>query len=272
MGAQHASAQHWGECQRHKTRDHDRDRKGDRKFAEDAADDAAHQQYRDKDRDQGDRDRNDREADFARALQRRLEGPHPALYVTHNVFQHHDGVIDHESDRQGQRQQRHVVDGKSERIHGGTGADQRHWHRERRDNRRGHGPQEHEDDEDDETNSDQQGFLHVEHRLPDSDGTIEQRLHLDRGRHLRAEIRQPRAHRIDDLDGVGVGLALNRDHDGAGAVEPGRNLVVFDPVDYPRNFVELDRLAVAIRHDHIAIGARLLHGARRNECDVLIWP
>ena len=85
----------------------------DREFAEHAADDAAHQQHRDEHRDQRERDRDDGEADLARALQRGLERPHAALDVADDVLQHDDGVVDHEADRQRQRQQRHVVDGDS---------------------------------------------------------------------------------------------------------------------------------------------------------------
>ncbi len=36
---------------------------------------------------------------------------------------------------------------------------------------------------------------------------------------------------VDHLDGVGVGLAVDREQDGAGAVEPARDLVVLDAVD-----------------------------------------
>ena len=36
------------------------------------------------------------------AFQRGLERPHAALDVAHDVFQHDDGVVDHEADRQRQ--------------------------------------------------------------------------------------------------------------------------------------------------------------------------
>ena len=70
---QHARAQHRRQRQRHETGHHDRDRDRHREFAEHAADDAAHQQHRNEHRDQREGDRNDGEADFARALQRRLD-------------------------------------------------------------------------------------------------------------------------------------------------------------------------------------------------------
>ena len=77
--------------------DGDRDRH--REFAEHAADDAAHQQHRNEHGDQRERDRDDGEADLARALQRSLERPHAVLDVADDVFQHDDGVVDHEADR-----------------------------------------------------------------------------------------------------------------------------------------------------------------------------
>src|SRR5580700_9598867 len=43
--------------------------------------------------DQRERDRHDGEADLARALERRLERPHPAFDVAHDVLKHDDGVV-----------------------------------------------------------------------------------------------------------------------------------------------------------------------------------
>ena len=64
------------------------------------------------------------------------------------------------------------------------------------------------------------------------------------------------AHHVDDRDGVGVGLALDRQHDGARIVVPGGDLVVLDAVDDARDLVELDRRAVAVGDDHVAVVAR----------------
>ena len=133
MAAQHARAQHRRQRQRDEAGQHDGDRNRHREFAEHAADDAAHQQHRDEHRDQRECDRHDGEADFARTLERRLERPHAALDMADDVFQHDDGVVDHEADRQCQRQQRHVVDRKIEGVHRRASADQRNRHREGRE-------------------------------------------------------------------------------------------------------------------------------------------
>ena len=147
---QHARAQHRRQRQRHEAGHDDRDRYRHREFAEHAADDAAHQQHRNEHRDQRERDRDDGKADLARALQRRLERPHAVLDVADDVFQHDDGVVDHEADRQRQRQQRHVVDGIVERVHHRAGAEQRDRNRQRRNEGRRRRAQEQEDHQDDQ--------------------------------------------------------------------------------------------------------------------------
>ena len=107
--AQEQGAHGRRERQRHEGRDDDGHRHGDREFAEQAADDAAHQQQRNEYGDQRDADGHDGEADLARALERRLQRRQTGLDVPVDVLQHHDGIIDHETDGDGQRHQRQVV-------------------------------------------------------------------------------------------------------------------------------------------------------------------
>ena len=63
-------------------------------------------------------------------------------------------------------------------------------------------------------------------------------------------------HRVDHRDRVGVGLALDRQHDRAVVVEPARDLVVLDAVDDVGDLVELDRRAVAIGHHDVPVVRR----------------
>ena len=60
-------------------------------------------------------------------------------------------------------------------------------------------------------------------------------------------------HRVDDRDRVGIGLALDRQHDRAVAVEEARDAVVLDAVDDVGDLVELDRRAVAVGDDDLAV-------------------
>jgi hypothetical protein len=91
----------------------------------------------------------DREADFARSDQRRMERILAHLDVPENVFQHDDRIVDDEADGEDERHHREVVEAVVEEVH----------HRERADDQNGsarlgmtvaHVPQEHEDHQDDE--------------------------------------------------------------------------------------------------------------------------
>ena len=56
------------------------------------------------------RDRDDREADLPRPLERGLQAAQPSLQVAMHVLDHDDRVVDHEADRYGERHQRQVVE------------------------------------------------------------------------------------------------------------------------------------------------------------------
>ena len=110
MGAQEARGHHRRQRQRHEHRDEDGHRQHDGEFAEQAADDAAHQQQRDQHRDQRDTDRHDGEADFLGAPEGRRHRRFAFLDIARDVLEHHDGVVDDESDRDGERHQRQIVE------------------------------------------------------------------------------------------------------------------------------------------------------------------
>ena len=133
------------ERQRHQRRNRDRRRDRQREFAEQPADDAAHQQERNEHRDQRAGDRQHGEADLARALERRLERRLAVLDVAIDVLHHHDGVVDHEADRDGQRHQRQVVEAEMHQIHRRERAGERQRHGHARNERRPEIAQEQQD-------------------------------------------------------------------------------------------------------------------------------
>ncbi len=73
---------------------------------------------------------------------------HPLLEVARDVLEHDDGVVDDEAGGDGQRHQRQVVEAVAEQVHDAEGAEQRHRHRDARDERRRAVAQEHEHDQD----------------------------------------------------------------------------------------------------------------------------
>ena len=116
-------AHHRRERERDERRDQHRDRHGHGELAEEPPDDAAHEDQRDKNRDEGECDRDDGEPDLPRPFERRVERQIARLDVAHDVLDHHDGVIDHESDRDGEAHERQIVDAVAEPIHDRKGAD-----------------------------------------------------------------------------------------------------------------------------------------------------
>ena len=84
---------------------------------------------RDEHGDQRQADRDDREADLAGSLERRVERRQAVLDVADDVLQHDDRIVHHEADGDRQRHQRQIVEAVIEQIH----------HRERPGQRQRHG-------------------------------------------------------------------------------------------------------------------------------------
>ena len=78
------------------------------------------------------------------------------------------------------------------------------------------------------------------------------------------------ADRIDDRHGIGVGLALNGEHDRAVVIEPACDLVVLDAVHDASNRLEMNRRAVAVGDHDLAVLLGLGHGARGRERHALL--
>ena len=150
LAPQEQRAHHRRQRQRDEARHQHRGRHRHGEFAEQAADDAGHEQERDEHGDQRNRDRYDGEADLAGALDGRLERAIALFEVAHDVFDHHDRVVDHEADRDGEPHEREIVEAVAERVHHAEGCDQRQRHHDARDHGRPEIAQEQEDDHHDE--------------------------------------------------------------------------------------------------------------------------
>ena len=161
------------------------------------------------------------------AAQRRLA----LLDVARDVFQHHDGVVDDEADRDRQRHQRQIVERVAERPHQRAGAEQRQRHGDARDDGRPEAAQEDEDHHHDQRDGQQQRELHVLDRGADGLGAVAESVDMDGRRDRRHQPRQLRLDLVDGLDDVGAGLLENDQEDAALAVGPGRLLGVFGPGD-----------------------------------------
>ena len=160
---QQLGAHHRRERERHHGRHQDGDTEGDGELPEEAAHDIAHEEQRDEHRDQRDRQGQDGEADLLRPLQRRLEGRFTLLDVTHDVLDHHDGIVHHEARRDRQRHEREVVQAVAQQVHHPEGAHQRQRHRHAGDDGGGQGAQEQEDHHHHEADGEHQFELHLLH-------------------------------------------------------------------------------------------------------------
>jgi hypothetical protein len=67
-----------------------------------------------------------------------------------DVFHHHDGIVDHDADRQHEPEQREIVDREAERRHHRERADQRYRYRDDRNDGRTPALQEYQHDDDDQ--------------------------------------------------------------------------------------------------------------------------
>ncbi|KAG1450766.1 hypothetical protein G6F57_016329 [Rhizopus arrhizus] len=165
--AEEAAAQRRGQRQRDDHRDHDGRHQGDGEFAEERAHHAAGEQQRDEHRHQRGGDRDDGEADLAGPGQRRLHARHALVEVAHDVLDHHDRIVDHEADRDHQRQHAQVAQGEAHHVHHQRGTRQRQRHGHRGDQRRCQPAQEQRHGQHHHRQADQQGDLHFMQRGTD---------------------------------------------------------------------------------------------------------
>ena len=111
------AGQHRVERETHKHRNQYSRDDGDAKFMEKLAHDTAHETDRQKHRHNGQCGGQHRQTDFFGAIHGRGEGRFAHLHMAHDVFPHHNGVVDQQAHAQAQRHHRDVVDGEAKHVH-----------------------------------------------------------------------------------------------------------------------------------------------------------
>ena len=257
--------------QRDDARREDGDDDGDRELAEDPADQAGHEDERQEHRRQGDRHGEDREADLPRAVQGRSEDRLAVFHPADGVLKEDDGVIDQEPDRQRQSHEREVVQAVAQQLHRDEGQQQRERKGHRGDQRVRRPTQEDKDDDDDEGEGDDQGFLDVQHRADDRQGSVIDRNHPDRARKLRGDGRKDSPDAAGHFDRIGARLAEDPDDHRAvrDLVAPGPkahgHALVLDRVDHPGYVAHVDRSSVLLGDDEICVFLGVLQLALRSQ-------
>src|SRR6185369_1286308 len=128
-----------------------------------------------------------------------------------------------------------VVEAVIQQVHDGERSDDGEWQRQAGDDGGGHVAQEKEDHHHHQGEGEQHGELHIRVAFADGVRTVVQNVHVDRRRQFVAEEREQIFHAVGYGDGVGAGLALYGQDDGAAIefvfVEPGGGLIVFHAVE-----------------------------------------
>ncbi len=138
------------QCQRVECRDDRRAGDRQRELLVELSRNAGDEGGRDEHRGENERDRDNRDADLVHGDVRSLARRFPLCYVSFDVLDHHDRVVDDDTDRKDQAEQSQHVDGVAEGRHHREGADQRDRNRQDRDDRRAPRLQEDQHDEHDE--------------------------------------------------------------------------------------------------------------------------
>src|ERR1017187_458967 len=173
--------------------------------------------------------------------------------MTNDVLQHDDYSLDNLSDGKDEGHHGEVVEAVIQQVHDGEGADDGKRQGQAGDDGGRDIAQEQEDHQHHQAERQDHGELDVVVAFADAIGAVVEDVHVHRGRQLVAEDREQVFHAVSDFDGVGSGLALDGENDGAARelalVEPGGGLIVLDAVDDGAEFVEAHGRAVAVCDD-----------------------
>src|ERR1700754_814434 len=181
MSLQVSTTKRGRDRQRHHGADHDGGGQGDRELVYQTDEHVVAEDHRRKHRDQRKRDRYDREPYLPRADHGRLQDRKTQLHVPYDVLYHHDRVIDHETDREHQRDKRQGVERKIERPHREEGTGQRQRYAHHRDQGGPGAPQEEQHHQRDHHHADRQRKLHLVQCRLRRLGKVEDGSHLDIG-------------------------------------------------------------------------------------------
>ena len=151
---------------------------------------------------------------------------HALFQIAEHVFDHDDGVVDDEADRDRKRHQGDIVDREARQPHRGAGAGQRQRHRDAGRQRRRGAAQEQKHHQHHQHDGGEQRELHVMDAGADGGGAVGKHRNLDVGRNPALEVRQHVVDAVHRVDHVGVGLLGDDEQHRRLGVEPGRGAAV----------------------------------------------
>ncbi|EXI65763.1 MAG: hypothetical protein AW08_02975 [Candidatus Accumulibacter adjunctus] len=233
LGTQQQGAQGRAQGQRVERRDDDRNRDGHRELLVELAGDAGNEGGRHEDCGEDDGDGDDRAGHLAHRLEGRVLRRQALLDVVFDRLDDDDGVVDDQTDRQDQTEQRQGVDREAEQREEHEGADQRHRHGEQRDKRRAPALQEDEDDDDHQHQRLEQRVLDLLDAFGDGQCRVEGDDVVEVGRETLLDLFHQCLGAVRGIEGVGSGDLVEGDEGRRLAVQPPFHVVglgaEFDP-------------------------------------------
>ena len=203
-------------------------------------------------------DRNDRARDLLHGLMSRRQRFQAFLDVTLDVLHHHDGVVHHDTDREHQAEQRQGIDGVAQQVQRAEGANDRHWYRQQRDNRRPPRLQEQRDHQYHQQHRLQKGGNDRLDGIADEDRSIVNRLILHPLREAGRQFIHGGDHFVADLQGVGARRLENTQGHRILAIQLRAQGVVTGPHFQPGHVFQAQNLAVVTALEHDV--TKLFHG------------
>ncbi len=155
---EHQGGQRRAERQRIESRQNHRDGDGHRELLVQPAGDAGDERRGNENRGENQRDPDDRAGQLLHGFECRLFGSEAVFDVAFHSFHHHDRVVNHQTDRQHQSEERERVDGKAEQRKEQERPDQRNRNRQQRNQRRPPTLQKNVHHQNHQTDRDQQGL------------------------------------------------------------------------------------------------------------------
>ena len=257
-GAEQVGGHHRRERERDGARDRDGAGQREGELAEERTGQAALETDRGVNRSERERHRDDRADEFAGAQDRGLHGTEAGAEVTLDVFDDDDGVVDHETDREHDGEQREEVHGKPENLHEENAADERHGNRQNRHQHRAHGAEEEEDHD----NNDDERLNQRAGDLADGVADVFRGIVADACRQAAGQILLERvefhADAFDHINGVGLRERKDADEDRGLAGEAHAGVVILGAEHDVGDVFEAHNRVVGLADDEaLELGGRV---------------
>ncbi len=177
-------------------------------------------------------------------------GRQAALDVIFHRLDDHDGVIDHNADRQHQTEQRKIVQAETRHRHGGECADNRHGHGNQRNDRRPPTLQEYEHDDRHQNDRVAQRLEHLVDRFANEGGRIVANCIGDAVGKIARKLHHFCLHPIGGIQCVGIGqLKHGQAHRGI-AIETAGDIVAAGPHFHVADILNANHPAIGQRAHH----------------------